>query len=223
MKIAQIAGFLGSGKTTLLVKVAGALSRQGVRTAIVVNDVGEVSVDARFLEDFGLKARQLPDGCICCQIAGDLADTLVILHSSFQPELVLVEPTGVAQPWKVKRASEYSEGAESITITHAPVITLLDASRIDLLLRAVRHAVESQLRDADIIAINKVDVADADSVAQARDAARAVNEKATIIEISALHEKGTDALVEAILSGESLRYQDHQAQALAKRRKQESK
>ncbi len=215
MKIAQIAGFLGSGKTTLLIKVAGAISRRGVRAAIVVNDIGEVSVDARFLDDFGLKARQLPDGCICCQIAGDLANTLAILYSNIQPELVLVEPTGVAQPWKVKRASEYSEGAEGVTITHAPVITLLDASRIDLLLRAVRRAVESQLRDADIIAINKVDVADAASVAQARDAARAVNEKARIIEISALQAQGTEALIEAILNEQSVRYEDHYLQALA--------
>ena len=66
MKIAQIAGFLGSGKTTLLIGVARALSKRGVRMALIVNDIGDVSVDARFIEDYGLQARQLADGCICC-------------------------------------------------------------------------------------------------------------------------------------------------------------
>ncbi len=215
MKIAQIAGFLGSGKTTLLVEMARALSRRGVRTAIVVNDIGDVSVDARFLEDFGLQAKQLADGCICCQIAGQLADTLTVLEREFKPDLVLVEPTGVAQPWKVKRASEYSEGGADLT--HAPVIALLDAARIGLLLKAVRRPVESQLRDADIIAINKVDIADADSLAQARDFARAVNEQARIVETSALRAQGTDALVEAILAEQSARYEDIHARALAER------
>ncbi|MFQ5613397.1 MAG: GTP-binding protein [Anaerolineae bacterium] len=217
MKIAQIAGFLGSGKTTLLIELARELGRRGVRAAIVVNDVGEVSVDARTLDDFGLKARQLPDGCICCQIAGELADTLTLLYRSFQPELVLVEPTGVAQPWKVKRASEYSEGGAPTAISHAPVITLLDAARIDLLLRAVRRPVETQVREADIIAINKVDVAATDALARAREFARAVNPQARIIETSALQAQGVEALVEAILNEQSSRYDDRRAQALAER------
>ena len=215
MKIAQIAGFLGSGKTTLLIEMARAFSRRGVRTAIVVNDIGDVSVDARFLEDFGLRAKQLADGCICCQISGLLADTLTTLQREFRPDLVLVEPTGVAQPWKVKRATEFSEGGADLR--HAPVITLLDASRIDLLLKAVRRPVESQLRDADIIAINKVDIADADSLARAHDFARTVNEKARIVETSALRAQGTDALVEAILAEQSPRYEDIHARALAER------
>lgn len=215
MKIAQIAGFLGSGKTTLLIEMARALSRRGVRTALVVNDIGDVSVDARFLEDFGLQAKQLADGCICCQIAGQLADTLTILEREFKPDLVLVEPTGVAQPWKVKRASEFSESGADLT--HAPVITLLDASRIDLLLRAVRRVVESQLRDADIIAINKVDAADAGALARTHDFARSVNERARIVETSALLAQGTDELIEAILAGQSPRYEDIHARALAER------
>ena len=215
MKVAQIAGFLGSGKTTLLIEVARALSRRGVRAAIVVNDIGDVSVDARFLEDFGLRASQLADGCICCQIAGQLADTLPILQRGFQPDLVIVEPTGVAQPWKVKRATEFSEGGADLT--HAPVITLLDASRIDLLLRAVRRVVESQLRDADIIAINKVDAADAGALARAHDFARSVNERARIVETSALLAQGTDGLIEAILAEQSPRYEDIHARALAER------
>ena len=102
MKIAQIAGFLGSGKTTLLIGVARALSKRGVRMALIVNDIGDVSVDARFIEDYGLQARQLADGCICCQISGQLANTLTRLYETFRPELVLIEPTGVAQPWKIK-------------------------------------------------------------------------------------------------------------------------
>ena len=217
MRIAQITGFLGSGKTTLLIDVAGSLSRRGIRTAIIMNDIGEVSVDARVLDDLGLEAKELPDGCICCQISGQLADTLSTIQEKIQPEFVLVEPTGVAKPWMVKRATEYTEGSGPAVISHAPVITLLDASRIDLLLRAVRRTVESQLREANIIVINKVDVADSDALSQAHAFAREANAHARIVEASVLHKQGTDALVEAILSEQSTRYEEHYDQAQAKR------
>lgn len=217
MKIAQIAGFLGSGKTTLLIELARELSRRRVRTALIVNDIGDVSVDARFLEDHGLQARQIADGCICCQLSGQLSNTLARLFEAFQPELVLIEPTGVALPWKIKRASEFSEGRAPTGITHAPVITLFDPSRIELLLKAVRRPVEAQLRDAQIIVINKVDAADAGQLARAREFVREVNASARVLEISALRGEGVDVLVDAILSEHSMRYEVIHALALAER------
>ena len=98
MKIAQIAGFLGSGKTTALMKIVDGLVKRGHKIAIVVNDVGDISVDARFIEAHGLKAKEISGGCICCQIAGSFAETLAKLHDSFDPDIVIVEPSGVAIP-----------------------------------------------------------------------------------------------------------------------------
>lgn len=156
MKIAQIAGFLGSGKTTFLIEVAKELVSRGHRIAIIVEDVGDINVDAKFIESNGLEAKEISGGCICCPIAGSFATTVATLHNTFKPDIIIVEPSGVALPWGLKRAAEHSEEMEA-KIEYTPVLTLVDSSRIDLLMESVARLVEIQVREADILLINKVD------------------------------------------------------------------
>jgi len=184
MKVSQIAGFLGSGKTTAVMKIVDELMKRGNKIAIVVNDVGEISVDAKFIESHGLKAKEISGGCICCQIAGSFAETLALLHDSFDPDIVIVEPSGVAIPWGLKRAAEYSEAKTDMVIEHAPVITLVDSTRIDMLIRAVRRLVETQIREADVCFVNKVDTADPEGIAKTEDLIRTINPKAEIAHMS---------------------------------------
>ena len=208
MKIAQIAGFLGSGKTTALMKIVDELVRRGHKIAIVVNDVGDISVDARFIEAHGLKAKEISGGCICCQIAGSFAETLANLHDVFNPDIVIVEPSGVAIPWGLKRAAEYSEAKTEVVIEHAPVITLVDASRIETLLRAVKRLVETQIREADICYINKVDLATEEQIVKTEAAIREMNPTAQILRMSANTGEGIMSAVDAIESGKSARYDE---------------
>jgi G3E family GTPase len=184
MKISQIAGFLGSGKTTAVMKIVDELMKRGHKIAIVVNDVGEINVDAKFIESHGLKAKEIAGGCICCQIAGTFSETLAKLHDSFNPEIVIVEPSGVAIPWGLKRAAEYSEAKTNMTIEHAPVITLVDATRIDLLVKAVKRLVETQIREADVCFVNKVDAASAADITKTEEMIRAINPKVEIAHMS---------------------------------------
>ncbi|MDY5678773.1 MAG: GTP-binding protein [Candidatus Methanomethylophilaceae archaeon] len=206
MKIAQIAGFLGSGKTTALMRIVDGLVSRKNRVAIVVNDVGDISVDAKFIEAHGLKAKEISGGCICCQIAGSFAETLAMLHDSFDPDIVIVEPSGVAIPWGLKRAAEYSESKTEVVIEHAPVITLVDSSRIDVLMKAVKRLVETQIREADICFINKVDVATDEDIRKTEEAIRSINQTAEIRRMSALTGEGIDYAVEAIETRTSARY-----------------
>lgn len=216
MKIAQIAGFLGSGKTSLLMEIAQGLVNNKKKVAIVVNDIGDVPVDGKIIEDFGLKAKELANGCICCQIATDFANTLTILHQEFNPDIVLVEPTGIAVPWMVKRAAEYSEAEEIIKISHAPVITLIDAFRIDMLKKAVKRLIETQVREADVLAINKVDIAPPEKINEAEELAKDINPEARITHTSAVTKEGIDKVVDIILKEESMRYQDKVEEARLK-------
>ena len=105
-------------------KIVDELMNRGDLVAIVVNDVGDISVDAKFVEAHGLKVKEISGGCICCQIAGSFAETIAKLYDAYHPDIVIVEPSGVAIPWGLKRAAEYSEVKTDVTITHAPVITL---------------------------------------------------------------------------------------------------
>jgi G3E family GTPase len=208
MKVSQIAGFLGSGKTTAVMKIVHELMRRGHRLAIVVNDVGEINVDAKFIEAHGLTAKELAGGCICCQIAGTFSETLAKLHDSFDPEIVIVEPSGVAIPWGLKRAAEYSEAKADMVVEHAPVITLVDATRIDLLMKAVKRLVETQIREADVCFVNKVDTASPADIAKAEEMIKAMNPKAEIAYMSSETGRGIDYACDIIANRVSPRYDE---------------
>ena len=84
MKLVQIAGYLGSGKTTLILALVRALSGAGKQVAILVNDVGEVPVDGKVMQEFGLTVKDIGGGCICCQVGR-------------QPDLDVKDPHGKAE------------------------------------------------------------------------------------------------------------------------------
>ena len=208
MKIAQIAGFLGSGKTTLLITIAKDLVQRGHRIAIIVNDVGEINVDAKFIESYGLKAKEISGGCICCQIAGSFANTLAVLHNTFKPDIVIVEPSGVAIPWGLKRAAEYSEAETDVVIEHAPVVTLVDATRIDMLIDAVKRLVETQIREADVCLINKVDSATQEQIEKSRKLIQNINPRAEIMLASNRTGQGIKEVADIIEKRISPRYDE---------------
>jgi G3E family GTPase len=208
MKIAQIAGFLGAGKTTFLIEVAKELVNRGHRIAIIVNDVGDINVDAKFIESYGLKAKEISGGCICCQIAGSFASTVATLYNSFKPDIIIVEPSGVAIPWGLKRAAEYSEEEMPAKIEHAPVITLVDSMRIDELLTSVRRLVETQIREADVVFINKVDASSPDKIKRTEEFVHQVNPRAKVMHGSGKLSKGVKEIAILIERDISPRYDE---------------
>ena len=77
MEIIQIAGFLGCGKTTLLLKISQMLADHGKRkVALIVNEIGEIPVDGKIIEDSGMRMKDIGGGCICCEVAASFAKTL---------------------------------------------------------------------------------------------------------------------------------------------------
>ncbi|MDR1690666.1 MAG: hypothetical protein LBR42_02325 [Candidatus Methanoplasma sp.] len=217
MKVSQIAGFLGSGKTTAVMKIVDELMKRGHKVAIVVNDVGEINVDAKFIESHGLKAKEIAGGCICCQIAGTFSETLAKLHDSYNPEIVIVEPSGVAIPWGLKRAAEYSEAKADMVIEHAPVITLVDAMRIDLLMKAVKRLVETQIREADVCFVNKVDTASPAAIAKTEGLIKEMNPRVEIAHMSSETGQGIDYACDLIVNRISPRYDEAVEEELLKK------
>ncbi|MBI0581692.1 MAG: hypothetical protein JET69_01590 [Methanomassiliicoccales archaeon] len=208
VKIAQVAGFLGSGKTTFLIELVKVLVDRGHKIAIIVNDVGEINVDVKIVEMYGLKAKEISGGCICCQIAGNFANTIAVLQKTFNPDLIIVEPSGVAIPWGLKRAAEYSEEEMDEVIVHAPVITLVDALRIDELITAVRRLVETQIREADVVFINKVDSATQEKIDMSVKFARSINPSAEIMFGSGRNNQGVNEVADLIETRTSPRYDE---------------
>ncbi len=98
MTIISIGGFLGSGKTTLLLALAETYSSRGFSVAVIENEIGQVPVDSAILANVGLQVRELYAGCICCSMRDDLERTVMEVREEINPDILLVEPSGVAGP-----------------------------------------------------------------------------------------------------------------------------
>lgn len=95
-KIGIISGFLGAGKTTLIQKLLkGTLSNKKV--ALIENEFGEVGIDGKILKQTGVKVREINSGCICCTLAGDFSNALQEVIHKYNPDQVLIEPSGVGK------------------------------------------------------------------------------------------------------------------------------
>ncbi len=200
MKITQIAGFLGCGKTTLLLKLSLQLAKGGERkVALVVNEIGEIPVDGKIMEESGMQVKDIGGGCICCEVASSFAKTIYRLYKDFAPDHVLVEPTGVAVPHQVKLAARM--GGRDAKIAMGPAVVLFDATRPKELLDMdmLGQLVTTQVKDADVIAISKVDAVEEAEIAESSQKVGELNAKADIVRLSSFNGLGIDSLVETIL------------------------
>ena len=150
-----LGGFLGSGKTTLLMKMASMYTKRGLKTALLVNESGEIGVDGATLRAEGYDAIELPDGCICCSLSGTLQTALKNIEDDIDPDIVIVEPTGLALPFKVKELVVSSGvNAEGIYI-----IGITDVERFLILVSKKEEFIKRQMSGADFVLINKKDLA----------------------------------------------------------------
>jgi len=198
MKVIQVAGFLGSGKTTALLSLAKSMGAYGKKVAVIVNEIGNMPVDAKVLQQYGLKVTELGGGCICCEMLVGLADTLVSIHDSVNPDYVLIEPTGVAIPDQVKDG--INMGASRSDFEAGLSVVMLDTLIEDeMLTGGSGFFIIRQMATADIIAINKIDVVDENRILFCEKVAREANANAKIIRVSALKGDGMAELAKLLL------------------------
>jgi G3E family GTPase len=163
MRLLLFTGFLGSGKTTLILTVAKQAASSGLRICIIVNEVGEVGIDGEVLRIGDLEVREITAGCICCQIGVDLVQTLRELEEHLQPDLVIIEASGIATPAGVLDTLRYYP-VESVTSIET--ITVVDPTRFEALYEVLTPLIEAQIAGADRVVITKCDEADAEAFAE---------------------------------------------------------
>lgn len=194
MKLVQVAGYLGSGKTTLIIALGRSLSEAGNKVAILVNEIGEIPVDGRVMQDYGLTVKDIGGGCICCQVVGNMIKTLQKLSQVHKPDIVMVEPTGMAVPGSI------SDTVQRINIEAGPTIVLFDTFRQDKLLNydTLKRLISTQLKDADIIALSKVDLISEDMIEHAKESVLRINPDARVIRLSTRRGDGLTEIVNTI-------------------------
>jgi len=155
MHVFIIGGFLGSGKTTMLLQLAKVYVDKDLKTAIIVNESGEVGVDGATIKAEGYNATELPEGCICCTLVGTLQATLRNIKRDLDPDILIIEPTGLALPHKVKQFVHTAMIDEET----CSIIGLADVERFDLLMEKKEEFYKMQMSGADLVLINKCDLA----------------------------------------------------------------
>jgi G3E family GTPase len=155
MDVFIIGGFLGSGKTTMLLSLAKVFTDRKLKTAIIVNESGEVGVDGATIKAEGYTATELPEGCICCTLVGTLQATLRNIKRDLDPDVIIIEPTGLALPHKVKDFVHTS----MIDEDRCAIIGLADVERFDSLIEKKEAFYKMQMSGSDLVLINKMDLA----------------------------------------------------------------
>ena len=177
LPVTLVTGFLGSGKTTLVNHILS--NREGVRAAVLVNELGEIGIDNDLIIAAEDGMIELNNGCICCSMNNDLVDSIVRVLGRPEPlDHLLVETTGVADPLPVALTFLRSEFRDALRLD--AIVAVADADQFSLeLFDGI--AARNQLRYADAILVNKCDCVTAERLGAVEEKIRSVNPEARIV------------------------------------------
>lgn len=161
-EVIVISGFLGAGKTTLLKRILS-WGYNLSETVVIVNEFGEVGIDGTLLKNAGSDVVELTGGCICCTLKADLNLTLKNVWKQFKPKRIFIETTGVADPIMVTEV--FADAALHEQMRLCKVITVLDVELWEAR-EFFGTLFLNQLRQADLILLNKIDVADQNKISR---------------------------------------------------------
>lgn len=153
-----IGGFLGSGKTTLLQQIMKQEKEAGRKIAVLLNELGSISIDSAVIEEEGVPFKELFDGCICCTISEKLEGQLQSLLYENKLDAIYIETTGAAHPVEV--VDSIMSPLLVNQLEYKGIVTVVDISRWrdrEHFTPQIRQLMVEQLVHADTILLNKVD------------------------------------------------------------------
>ena len=176
-KIDIFSGFLGAGKTTLIKKLIKE-AYAGEKLVLIENEFGDIGIDGGFLADAGIKINELNSGCICCSLVGDFAKALKKVCEEYNPDRILIEPSGVGKLSDVIRAV-YSADLKDCTINTYTAI--VDAAKCKMYMKNFGEFFNDQIETANCIIFTHADVAGEEKLKNAVALVREHNTKATLV------------------------------------------
>ena len=177
-KIDVVSGFLGAGKTTLIKKLLkDALA--GTKVVLIENEFGEIGIDGGFLKESGIEIKEMNSGCICCSLVGDFGTSLKEVITTYAPERILIEPSGVGKLSDVLKAVENVAGDLDVEINSA--VAVVDATKCKMYMKNFGEFFINQIEYAGTIILSRADKATQEKMNTCVELIREHNQKATII------------------------------------------
>lgn len=173
-----ISGFLGAGKTTLIKK----LLQEGFpkeKTVLIENEFGEIGIDGGFLKEAGVEIKEMNSGCICCSLVGDFAEALKKCAEQFQPDRIIIEPSGVGKLSDVIGAVQGVQ-AETGMELHS-FTTVADATKCKLYMKNFGEFFNNQIEHANTIVLSRTQKLSEEKLAECLALIREKNPKAVVI------------------------------------------
>jgi G3E family GTPase len=201
MELLVISGFLGSGKTSLLLLLSKSFVAAGRKVAIIENEVGQNGIDGDMLKAEGLNVREIYSGCVCCSLRIDLIHTLLELERKVKPDLVILEPSGVAGPKQIKHClCGYGGDIEKQTF-----LVVADAKRLPAIRDFSMPLIHDGFEIADVVALNKCDLVSTQQLNELQARIREINPTVDLLCVSATTGFHVDDLLEKINRRASVR------------------
>lgn len=180
VEIFILSGFLGSGKSTLLTKLLDFEKQQGRKIGVIMNEMGAVSIDSKVIPN-EVPLKELLNGCICCNLQGELSLQLKTLIEEYELDAIYIESTGAAHLIEVVDACTHPLIVSSLEIKG--IITLVNAKqwRDGKMSIRLKKLLKEQIRYANIIILNKMDTIEEEQVDSLINSIRQVNPNGHII------------------------------------------
>ena len=176
-KIDIFSGFLGAGKTTLIKKLIKE-AYFGEKLVLIENEFGEIGIDGGFLQDAGIEINELNSGCICCSLVGDFSKALKKVQQEYNPDRILIEPSGVGKLSDVIRAVTEANLTEAEINSTTCVV---DATKCKIYMKNFGEFFNDQISSAECIVFSHTDVCSSEKLQVATQLVRSKNASATIV------------------------------------------
>ena len=176
-KIDVVSGFLGAGKTTLIKKLLKE-ALDGSKTVLIENEFGEIGIDGGFLKEAGIEIKEMNSGCICCSLVGDFGTSLKEVISTYAPERILIEPSGVGKLSDVIRAVQ---GASADGAVLNGFTTVADVNKCKMYIKNFGEFYNDQVKNAGCIVLSHTGRATEAKIAECVALLREQNPNAVIV------------------------------------------
>ncbi len=177
-KIDIISGFLGAGKTTLIQKLLKE-AMAGEQVVLIENEFGEIGIDGGFLKEAGIEIREMNSGCICCSLVGDFGESLKEVLTTYHPDRILIEPSGVGKLSDVMHAVEGVNEQAEVTLNSSVVV--VDAQKCRMYMKNFGEFFNNQIEHSHTIVLSRTDRMKEEKIQQTVALIREHNPSADII------------------------------------------